>query len=230
MAQILTVDDASLAKARRIVKQGGVIVVPTDTVYGVACDPRNPEAIERIYELKQRPHAKSMQILLSSLDQLADLALFLPPVLEYLSKELLPGAFSPIALASEGCRLATLHTQADGSRTQGIRVPNSSVSLRILKATGPLAATSANRSGGESAQSVEQAYAALGEGVALYLDGGPTPGHVASTVVAVQSNNPEDITILREGVIPAQSIRSRLLNMKSQHLTLGGMHTGGMQV
>ena len=226
MAQILKVDDAALAKARWIVAQGGVIVVPTDTVYGVACDPRNPQAIERIYELKQRPHAKSMQLLLSSLDQLADLDLFLPPVLEELSRELLPGAFSPIALANEGCRLATLHIETDGRRTQAIRVPDSEVSLSIIEATGPLAATSANMSGQESARSVEQAYAALGDGVALYLDGGPTPGHVASTVVAAQPNDPDAIAILREGVISAESLRAGLRHLKDPHLLHGEAHLG----
>ena len=85
------------------------------------------------------------------------------------------------------------------------------MSLRILKATGPLAASSANRSGGESAQTVEEAEAALGGAVDLYLDGGPTQGHVSSTVVAADPLARDGIAILREGVIREPVIRKALI-------------------
>ena len=88
--------------------------------------------------------------------------------------------------------------------------PNSALCLAILKATGPLAASSANRSGEESAQTVQEAADALGDAVDLYLDGGATPGHVSSTVVAADPHERDGIAILREGVIRELVIRKAL--------------------
>lgn len=144
----LKVTDESLARAARVIREGGLVVIPTDTVYGVACDPRNKAAIDRIDQLKRRPKYKALQVLLASTDQLDELGLDLPSPLNRLSAAFLPGAFSPIAVARPDCTLQTLADTADGRPgTQGIRIPNSALSLAILKATGPLAASSANRSG-----------------------------------------------------------------------------------
>lgn len=153
----LKVTDESLAQAARVIRDGGLVVIPTDTVYGVACDPRNKAAIDRIYRLKRRPRYKALQVLLASTDQLDELGLDLPSPLNRLSAAFLPGAFSPIAVARPDCTLETLADTADGRPgTQGIRIPNSALCLAILKATGPLAASSANRSGDESAQTVQE--------------------------------------------------------------------------
>lgn len=216
--QTLKVTDESLALASRIVNEGGLVVIPTDTVYGVACDPRNTDAISHIYELKRRPRYKALQVLLASIDQLDELGLDLPSPLNRLSAAFLPGAFSPIAVARPDCTLATLADTGDGRPgTQGIRIPNSALCLSILRATGPLAASSANRSGEESAQSVEEAMRAFGGDVDLYLDGGPTPGHVSSTVVKADPYGRDGIEILREGVIAQSMIR------KALHLNGGGL-------
>ena len=200
----LKVTDESLAQAARVIRDGGLVVIPTDTVYGVACDPRNKAAIDRIYRLKRRPRYKALQVLLASTDQLDELGL--------------PGAFSPIAVARPDCTLETLADTADGRPgTQGIRIPNSALCLAILKATGPLAASSANRSGDESAQTVQEAVDAFGSEVDLYLDGGPTQGHVSSTVVKADPYARDGIEILREGVIAQNVIR------KALHLNGGGL-------
>ena len=199
----LKVTDESLAQAARVIRDGGLVVIPTDTVYGVACDPRNKAAIDRIYRLKRRPRYKALQVLLASTDQLDELGLDLPSPLNRLSAAFLPGAFSPIAVARPDCTLETLADTADGRPgTQGIRIPNSALCLAILKATGPLAASSANRSGDE---------------VDLYLDGGPTQGHVSSTVVKADPYARDGIEILREGVIAQNVIR------KALHLNGGGL-------
>lgn len=213
MSEILTVDDEALAKASEIIRDGGLVVIPTDTVYGIAGDPRNGAALDRIYELKRRPRFKALQVLLADIDQIDDLGLALPAPLNRLAARFLPGAFSPIAVAQEGCTLKTL--AKDG--TQGVRVPNSALSLQILRAVGPLAASSANLSGGESAQSVYEAVEAFGDAVPLYLDGGSTPGHVASTVVAADPHERDGIRILREGLIPQSAIREAL------HVNGGGL-------
>ena len=214
----LKVTGESLDEAARIVREGGLIVIPTDTVYGVACDPRNTDAIDRIYRLKRRPRYKALQVLLASTAELAAIGLELPSPLNRLSAAFLPGAFSPIAVARPDCTLRTLADTADGRPgTQGIRIPNSTLTLDILRATGPLAASSANRSGDESAQTVEEAVEAFGGDVDLYLDGGPTQGHVSSTVVKADPYARDGIEILREGVIPQGVIRQAL------HLNGGGL-------
>lgn len=217
MSAVETVDDDSLAEARRIVGEGGLIVIPTDTVYGVACDPRNVQAIGRIYEAKRRPRYKALQVLLCDIDQLDGLGLDLPSPLNRLASRFLPGAFSPITVARPDCDLATVSPTPSGIGTQGIRIPNCALTLRILQSTGPLAASSANRSGEESAQTVEEAREAFGDLIDLYLDGGPTQGHVASTVVAANPLSRDGIDILREGVIPQSVIR------KAIHLNGGGV-------
>ncbi|KAB7789894.1 L-threonylcarbamoyladenylate synthase [Bifidobacterium leontopitheci] len=213
MSAVRKVDEDSLAEAASIIRGGGLVVIPTDTVYGVACDPRNREAIDRIYQVKRRPRFKSLQVLLASVDQLDQLGLDLPAPLNRLAARFLPGAFSPITIAREDCTLRTI--AADG--TQGIRVPNSALTLRVLRALGPLAASSANRSGDTSAQTVEEAVGAFGDDVQLYLDGGATQGHVASTVVAADPHERDGIRILREGIIPQSAIRAAL------HVNGGGL-------
>ena len=119
----LKVTDESLAQAARVIRDGGLVVIPTDTVYGVACDPRNKAAIDRIYRLKRRPRYKALQVLLASTDQLDELGLDLPSPLNRLSAAFLPGAFSPIAVARPDCTLETLADTADGRPRPAPTVP-----------------------------------------------------------------------------------------------------------
>lgn len=220
MSKICNINEESLQMAAQIINEGGVIVVPTDTVYGVACDPFNEAAVAKIYELKRRPRTKALQILMSGVEDLEKLGLYLPSPLDILGKKFLPGGYSPIARAkkdSVASNLATLcktnetdeKTQAIES-TQGVRVPDCPELMQILRVTGPLAASSANRSGNESADSVEEAFAAFGNEIPLYLNAGPTRSHVASTVVGADSNDKDGIVILREGVISECEIRNAL--------------------
>ncbi|EPI45742.1 L-threonylcarbamoyladenylate synthase, partial [Gardnerella vaginalis] len=186
MSKICTINEESLQFAAQIINAGGVIVVPTDTVYGVACDPFNEAAVAKIYQLKRRPRTKALQILMSSVSDLEKLGLYLPSPLDVLAEKFLPGGYSPIARAkkdSVATRLATLckadesseQSQAKQSEaTQGVRVPDCPELMKILRVTGPLAASSANRSGNESADSVEEAFAAFGDEIPLYLNAGPT--------------------------------------------------------
>lgn len=212
--RIERINENSLARAAELVSRGELIVVPTDTVYGVACNPFDSAAIDKLFEVKRRPRTKSIQVLLPGLGALEELGLSLPHPLEVLSEAFLPGGFSPICEAEPTSHLASLRhdTTADGTEilTQGIRVPDSAPLLQILTAVGPLAATSANLSGQASATSAQQAFEALGEGVALYLDAGKTPGPVSSTVVAANPSEKDGIAILREGVIPERDIRMAL--------------------
>ncbi len=211
MSEIVAITDQSLRQAAAIIHRGGLVVIPTDTVYGVVCDPFSTAAIERIFEAKRRPRYKALQVILSSVDDIESLGLYLPVPLNRLAAAFLPGAFSPIAVAQPDCQLKTLRSEPDGSHSQGLRVPNSATSLRIVRAIGPVAASSANLSGAESPQTAQESRDQLGDGVDLYLDGGVTQGHVASTVVSADSNDRDGIRIEREGVIPATVIRKALL-------------------
>ena len=217
MSQICKADEESFAQAKQILARDGLVVMPTDTVYGIVCDPCNPEAIARVYEAKGRPQYKALQVIMASVDDLDALGLELPAPLNRLAAQFLPGAFSPIAVASEGSQLATVRVAANGVRTQGIRVPNSATALAMLRVTGPVAASSANRSGEQSAHCVQEAVESLGDAIDLYIDGGATAGHVASTVVAADPYGLDGIEILREGVIPAAVIRRAI------HLNGGGL-------
>ena len=100
MSEICTVNDESLARAVEIIHDGGLVVIPTDTVYGVACDPRNIEAIRKVFAAKQRPKYKSLQVLLPSIESMEKLHLTLPVPLNRLAVMFMPGAFSPIAEAA----------------------------------------------------------------------------------------------------------------------------------
>ena len=219
MSKICTINEESLQLAAQIINAGGVIVVPTDTVYGVACDPFNEDAVAKIYQLKRRPRTKALQILMSSVSDLEKLGLYLPSPLDVLAEKFLPGGYSPIARAkkdSVATRLATLckadetdeKNKIQAEATQGVRVPDCPELMKILRVTGPLAASSANRSGNESADSVEEAFEAFGDEIPLYLNAGPTRSHVASTVVGVDSADADGIVILREGVISEEQIRA----------------------
>lgn len=219
MSKICTINEESLQLAAQIINAGGVIVVPTDTVYGVACDPFNEGAVAKIYQLKRRPRTKALQILMSSVSDLEKLGLYLPSPLDVLAEKFLPGGYSPIARAkkdSVATRLATLCKADESSEqnkiqaeaTQGVRVPDCPELMQILRVTGPLAASSANRSGNESADSVEEAVAAFGDEIPLYLNAGPTRSHVASTVVGADASDKDGIVILREGVISEEQIRA----------------------
>lgn len=218
MSRVCAIDERSLAEAKRVVDAGGLVVLPTDTVYGVACDPFDTRAVARVYAAKRRPLNKPLQVLLASVDDLDALGLELPEPLALLSRAFLPGPFSPIAVARPDSRLGTLCEQDGGRRTQAVRVPDSQACLNVLRSTGPLACSSANRSGGESPQTVEQALTALGDDVDLYLDGGPTAGHVASTVVAADGSDPNGVQIVREGVIASAEVRNAL-----------GLESGGLR-
>ena len=123
MSEIRAISDESLAQAVEIVRDGGLIVIPTDTVYGVACDPRNIEAIRKVFAAKQRPKYKSLQVLLPSIESLDKLHLDLPVPLNRLSAMFMPGAFSPIAVAGDNCTLATVRTDPATGKACAFRIP-----------------------------------------------------------------------------------------------------------
>ena len=192
-AVLATNDPQAIPAAAQILSAGGLIAFPTDTIYGVAGDPFNPESLKKIYLAKQRPDEKALPVLIGSLDQLARLVSSLSPVVDALAKAFWPG---PLTLVLP--KHPDLSPELSAYPTVGVRMPDHPFTLALLGQTGPLATTSANISGGPNPTTAQEVLAQLGGRIDLVLDGGPTPGPAASTVVDVST---PDFKILREGPI-----------------------------
>jgi len=182
-----------LQNALDLLRAGGVVGTPTDTVYGIAADPRRADAVALLFTLKGRRGTKPIGLLLANSDEVlsqVELPLY---ALEW-TEQYWPGPLTLVARA--------LGTLPDGvgdrrRRTVGVRVPNHPVALELLGAFGPLAVTSANLAGAPETRNEVEAEAALGDRVAFYLPG-TCPGLVASTVVDVSRAKPR---ILRPGAL-----------------------------
>jgi len=175
------------------VREGLVVGLPTDTVYGVGVDPFDFDAVARLYELKGRPDHKPVGLLVATVDQAAEIA-DLGGAGEALADENWPGALTLVVRP----RVVMADWIGDRQRrTLGVRVPDHPVALELLAGTGPLAVTSANVSGGSETMNDVEARAVLGDGVAVYLEG-TAPGGEASTVVDLTSGRP---TVIRQGPV-----------------------------
>ncbi len=191
----MTVDDAV-----RAISRGGVIAMPTDTVYGLACDPANASAVSRIYAIKRRPAGLELTILTASLDDVEH-DVHITPAVRTLADAYWPGALSII------CELRTRRWAIPRTGTTlSIRVPAHPLALDLLGRTGPLATTSANRHGVEPANTAAEVAAALGDEIDAVLDGGPSAG-LASTIIDCTTTTPR---VLRDGPISAAALLSLL--------------------
>lgn len=172
-----------------------MVVLPTDTVYGVVCDPENLDAVSRLYKAKGRGEEKPLQLLLAEPGWLQDVAGELSPEARLLAEAFFPGGITLVVKRAPSVRPEVVA----GGETVGVRVPDHKGCLEILRAFGrPLAASSANRSGGPSPKTADQAVAQLGGLVDLVVDHGPCPVGRDSTVVDA-SRTP--VSILREGAV-----------------------------
>jgi L-threonylcarbamoyladenylate synthase len=193
-------DPQAIPTAKSILHQGGLIAFPTDTIYGVAADPFNPAAIQRIYAAKQRPDGKALPVLISSLGQLDELVLFVDERLRRIANAFWPGPLTLVLPKS-----TRVPTDLTPFPTIGIRMPNLAFTLALINETGPLATTSANISGGPNPVDAASVLAQLGGRINLVLDGGATPGPTASTVADL--SGPE-ISILRQGPITLADLQA----------------------
>jgi L-threonylcarbamoyladenylate synthase len=192
-------DPGAIPAAVKIVQEGGLIAFPTDTVYGVAADPFNAKALQKIYAAKQRPDEKALPALIGGLEQLGQLVGTVDHSVYKVALTFWPGALTLILP-----KRADVPEELSPYPTIGIRMPNLAFTLALLKQTGPLATTSANRSGASNPTTAEDVLDQLGGEIDLVLDGGPTVGSMASTVVDL--TEPE-IKILREGPISLAEIQ-----------------------
>jgi tRNA threonylcarbamoyl adenosine modification protein (Sua5/YciO/YrdC/YwlC family) len=183
----------SLEEAVAAVRDGDVIGLPTDTVYGIGVDPFNERAVSRLYELKGRPESKPVGLLVASVEQAGSIGR-LDGVAAELAAAHWPGALTLVVTPSV---ILSDWVGDSQRRTVGLRVPDLPLTLELLEATGPLAVTSANLAGGEESMTHEEARAVFGDRVRIYVEG-RAPGEQASTVVDV--TGPE-VVVLRQGPV-----------------------------
>ena len=191
-ARLLPLDSNSIGLAAKAVRRGLLVVYPTDTVYGLGCDPLNHEAVRHLFEAKGRD-AKPIPVLCANAEKAGELVKLSGRAAE-LGRVHWPGALTIVAM-----RRRPLPPQlTQGGEYLGVRVPAHSGCLELLAACGGwLTGTSANRSGNPSARTAGEALAELGDSVDFVLDGGRASGQ-ESTVVKVVG---DEVTILRTGPI-----------------------------
>lgn len=187
-------------KALEVLNNGGVIAFPTDTVYGVACALWDPEAIEKVFAIKERSKDKPLPILIGRRQQLAQVTKLsqISERTNILMKHFWPGAMTVIVPKHE-----SLPVNLSPFETVGLRMPNHTGLLELLALTGPLAVTSANKSGQENPTTAEEVFAQLGNEIEVILDGGKTNSTIPSTVIA---STPDGFDILRQGAITQEEI------------------------
>lgn len=188
-----------LNKGIQILKRGGVIAFPTDTVYGLGADAFNPRAVERIYEIKKRPRHLPLPLLIGNVEQLAVLAVKpLPEIALFLARRFWPGGLTLVVP-----KAAHLPGYL-GNINIAVRVPAHPICLALIQAiNNPLIGTSANISGTPSMVTAGEVKQQLGNEVDLIIDGGRCPGGSESTVVDVTGTG---AVILRHGIIPEEEI------------------------
>lgn len=200
MSKTLKVTPATLAQAARLLRQGGVVAFPTETYYGLAVDPWNPEAVARIYRIKKRARQLPVLVLVSGVAQVPQVAASLPVAYQPLIARFWPGPLTLICPARNELMQLT-----GGTSTIGVRHSPHPVATQLLAAFGgPVTATSANLSGMPAANSAVHVERMLSKGVDLILDGGDTPGGSGSTLVGLRDAT---LCCLREGKIPFSQIQ-----------------------
>ena len=189
-----------LAAAATAVLSGELVVLPTDTVYGVGADAFSPAAVTRLLAAKGRGREMPPPVLVGSVRAASALVDNLGPWGQQLIDEFWPGGLTIVCRAQ---RTLTWDL-GDTKGTVAVRMPEDAVTLDLLKETGPMAVTSANLTGKPAATTAEQAREMLGDAVAVYLDGGPSAGGLASTIVDLTGDVPR---MLRQGAISIGRLR-----------------------
>lgn len=200
--KILKIDPARInqslmAKAIQKVNKGGVVIFPTDTVYGIGCQADNAKSIKRIYHIKNRDQHKPLPVLIADFQQLAKLHIKMTRETKQLVKKYWPGPLTLVLPAKTGGSV-------------GVRMPQHPIALALMKKTGPMAVTSVNFSGQASAKTVTGIPADIIKSVDLVIDSGTCPLAVESTVVDLTGLK---IKILRAGYISRKEILQAIKNV-----------------
>ncbi len=190
-----------------VLDSGGVIAFPTDTFYGLGADPFNPEAVSKIFRIKQRPADKPLLVLIHSVDQLNSLTEDITPLVKYLMRFFWPGALTLLFKAAPGLP----RELTAGTGKVGIRLPAHLFTVQLLEKLGhPLTAPSANISGQPAPKFIWEFADTLGEELDLLVDGGPAPGGQPSTILDAAMDPP---TLVREGAVSQKDLKMILPNL-----------------
>ena len=193
MPLLLGSDTAALHEAARYLREGRVVAFPTDTLYGLAVDPRDPAAVRRLFALKGREEASPLPLIASSVEQ-ADRAGALGPLARRIAARWWPGPLTIVVDARAGLARETLA----GRSSVGVRVPNHPIARALADAFGfCITSTSANQSGASPALTADEVLRQL-PAVDVVIDGGPAPGGPPSTIVRVLE---ERMTLVRDGAV-----------------------------
>lgn len=184
-----------------ILKQGGLVAFPTDTVYGLGVWANSQQAVERVYSVKERPRNVALPLLLANISQIGEVAEPVPPIAWLLAHNFLPGALTIVLHKSNS--VPDIITA--GGITVAVRVPAHPIPVALAQGLGaPVVGTSANVSGKPSALTAEEVYSQFGNKIDLIIDGGRCPGGRESTIIDVTGEEP---VILREGAISREELR-----------------------
>ncbi|MBM9465758.1 L-threonylcarbamoyladenylate synthase [Nakamurella leprariae] len=189
-----------LAAAQQAAGRGELVVLPTDTVYGIGANAFDPAAVQALLAAKGRGPDMPVPVLVGSWTTIDGLVMAVPPLARTLIEAFWPGGLSLVLEHAPSLAWDLGETRG----TVMLRMPLHPVALDLLRAVGPMAVSSANRSGQPPATTAAQAYAQLGEDVSVYLDGGSAPVGVASTVLDLTAEVP---TVLREGAVGVDQLR-----------------------
>ena len=184
------------------IRAGQVLGMPTDTFYGLAADPLNLRAVERVYEIKSRSRHKPLSLLIESTDQAEDLAKPLPEEFYRLARKFWPGPLTMIVPAAS--RLPLKVTANTGN--VALRIPAAKIPLEVVRTAGiPITATSANLSGASECTTAIEVRDQLQDRISIIVDGGTSPREIASTIVDLTDDETR-WRVIREGAIPTQEI------------------------
>ncbi|MEV4801241.1 L-threonylcarbamoyladenylate synthase [Nonomuraea sp. NPDC049421] len=189
-----------LMEAAAAARRGDLLVLPTDTVYGIGADAFTPEAVTRLLEAKGRGRDMPPPVLVGTVRAASALVDDLGPYGQDLIDAFWPGPLTLICKANR----ALSWDLGDTKGTVAVRMPLHPVALDLLKETGPMAVSSANRSGAPAATTVDEAEEQLGDAVEVYLDGGKTTDNTPSTILDLTTAVPR---LLRRGAIPVEKLR-----------------------
>ncbi len=202
-AEVLAASDPTAVRlAAEIIRSGGLVAFPTETVYGLGCNALNPDAVARVFEVKQRPSFDPLIVHIEARSSLDHLVQTISPSEHRLMDALWPG---PLTLVLRKCENVPDLVTA-GLPTVAIRMPAHPVAQALIRAAGvPIAAPSANPFGYVSPTTAEHVRQGLGDRIDLILDGGLCPIGVESTIVSMTGSEPE---ILRPGALPLSELKS----------------------
>ena len=188
-------------KGISILKRGGIVAFPTDTVYGLGACANRRQAVERVYQVKERPRSMALPLLLADTSQISEVAEPVPPIAWLLARNFFPGALTIVLHKSS----SVLDIITAGGLTVAVRIPAHPIPVALADGLGmPIVGTSANLSGKPSVLTADEVYAQFDGKIDLVIDGGRCPGGRESTIVDVSGETP---VVLREGAISGEELK-----------------------